>query len=289
MRRLSLRRLLCIAILLCGTISARAADSAEERIAAIEARVGGRIGVAALETGSGRRLAQRSDERFPMCSTFKFLAGAAILHQVDERRDQLSRFVPYTAADLLEYAPVTKQHVDEGGMNLGALCDAALTLSDNTAGNLLLKAIGGPEGLTRYARTLDDQKTRLDRTEPDLNSALPGDERDTTTPAAMLGNLRALLLGDALSAASRQQLDTWMARNQTGAAMIRAGVPADWKVGDKTGRGGAGATNDTAILRPPGRAPILLAVYSVGSIAPAEARLAAIAEVTKVVAETFQK
>jgi beta-lactamase class A len=289
MRRLSLRRLFFIALVLCGAISAGAADSAEERIAAIEARIGGRIGVAVLDTGSGRRVAHRSDERFPMCSTFKFLAAAAVLHRVDEKQDQLTRFVPYTAADLLEYAPVTKQHVDEGGMTLGALCDAALTLSDNTAGNLLLKAIGGPEGLTRYARILGDEKTRLDRMEPDLNSALPGDERDTTTPAAMLGNLRALLLGDALSAASRQQLDTWLANNQTGADMIRAGLPNDWKIGDKTGRGGHGATNDIAIIRPPGKAPILLAVYSVGSTAPSPARLAALAEVAKVVAETFQK
>jgi beta-lactamase class A len=143
--------------------------------------------------------------------------------------------------------------------------------------------------LTRYARALGDEKTRLDRREPDLNSALPGDERDTTTPAAMLGNLRALFLGDALSAAARQQLDTWLAHNQTGTAMIRAGLPDDWRIGDKTGRGGDGATNDIAILRPPGRAPILLAVYSVGSTAPSVERQAAVAEVAKVVAEIFQK
>ncbi|HKP93586.1 MAG TPA: class A beta-lactamase [Chthoniobacterales bacterium] len=289
MRRPSLRRFFFIAVALFGAISNGTADSAEDRITAIEARMGGRIGLAALDSGSGRRLLHRSDERFPMCSTFKFLAAAAVLHRVDEKQDQLTRFVPYTAADLLEYAPVTKQHVYEGGMTLGALCDAALTLSDNTAGNLLLNAIGGPEGLTRYARSLGDQKTRLDRMEPELNSALPGDERDTTTPAAMLGNLRALLLADALSAASRQQLETWLAHNQTGTAMIHAGLPADWKIGDKTGRGGNGATNDIAILRPPGRAPILLTVYSVGSAAPSAERLAAVAEVAKVVAERFQK
>ncbi|HEX4668177.1 MAG TPA: class A beta-lactamase [Chthoniobacterales bacterium] len=281
-------RALLIALFLART-STRAGEPAEARIAAIEARMGGRIGVAALDSGSGRRVAHRSHEHFPMCSTFKFLAAAAVLHRVDEKRDQLTRFVPYTAADLLEYAPVTKQHVHEGGMTLGALCDAALTLSDNTAGNLLLQAIGGPEGLTRYARTLGDDKTRLDRMEPDLNSALPGDERDTTTPAAMLGNLRALLLGDALSAPSRQQLDTWLANNQTGAAMIRAGLPNDWKVGDKTGRGANGAANDVAIIRPRNRAPILLAIYSVGSSAPSPERLAALAEVAKVVAETFQQ
>jgi beta-lactamase class A len=289
MRRLSLRRLFFIAVALFGANSTGGAELAEDRIAAIEARIGGRIGVAALETGSGRRVAHRSDERFPMCSTFKLLAAAAVLHRVDEKQDLLTRFVPYTAGDLLEYAPVTKQHVHEGGMTLDALCNAALTLSDNTAGNLLLKAIGGPEALTRYARTLGDDKTRLDRIEPDLNSALPGDERDTTTAAAMLGNLRAVLLGDALSATSRQQLDTWLANNQTGAATIRAGLPNDWKIGDKTGRGANGATNDIAIIRPPGKAPILLAIYSAGSSAPSPERLAALAEVAKVVTETFQK
>ncbi len=198
-----------------------------------------------------------------MCSTFKFLAAAAVLHRVDGKEEQLGRMIPYTRADLLEYAPVTTEHVKEGGMTLGGLCAAALELSDNTAANLLLKTIGGPEGLTRYARSLGDQQTRLDRIEPDLNSAIPGDERDTTTPAAMLGNLRALLLTNALSPASRQQLGTWLEKNKTGAEMLRAGVPGDWRVGDKTGRGAHGATNDIAILRPPGKAPILVAVYSV--------------------------
>ena len=177
-------------------------DSAERRIAAIEARAGGRLGVAALATGSNRRIEHRASERFPMCSTFKLLAAAAVLHRIDQKRDQLNRMVPYTAADLLEYAPVTREHVKEGGMTLSALCAAALDYSDNTAGNLLIRLIGGPAALTRYARSLGDEVTRLDRLEPYLNSARPGDERDTTTPAAMLGNLRALLLGDALSPAS---------------------------------------------------------------------------------------
>jgi beta-lactamase class A len=262
-------------------------DSAEERIAAIEAHAGGRLGVAALETGSNRRIEHRAGERFPMCSTFKFLAAAAVLHRIDQKQDQLNRMVPYTTTDLLEYAPVTREHVKEGGMTLSALCAAALNYSDNTAGNFLIKVIGGPAALTRYARSLGDEETRLDRLEPYLNGALPGDERDTTTPAAMLGNLRALLLGDALSPASRAQLEAWLEESKTGGKMIRAGLPNDWRVGDKTGRGGEGATNDVAILRPPGKAPILLAVYSVGSTASPEARCAAVAEVARLVAENF--
>jgi len=172
-------------------------------------------------------------------------------------------------------------------MKLSALCAAAISLSDNTAANLLLKTIGGPEGLSRFARTLGDQQTRLDRMEPDLNNFTVGDERDTTTPAAMLGNLRALLLKDKLSPASRNQLENWMVENKTGDNLIRAGLPKDWRVGDKTGRGGLGAIGDIAIIRPPGKQPILLVVYEVGSIAPMETRAEGIASVARLVAETL--
>src|SRR5437879_2392194 len=177
------------------------------RIAAIEARTGGRIGVAALDTASSKHLDCRSEERFPMCSTFKFLAAAAVLKRVDEKQEKLDRFVPYDAKDILEYAPVTKIHLKEGGMTLGALCAAAIEQSDNTAGNLLLDAIGGPIGLTNFARTIGDKVTRLDRKEPELNSAIADDERDTTTPAAMLADMLQLLLGNTLSPSSRHQLE----------------------------------------------------------------------------------
>src|SRR6201993_5269038 len=143
------------------------------RILFIEQRTGARMGVAALDPGSGKRLDYRSDERFPMCSTFKFLAAAAVLKRVDEKQEQLDRFVSYDAKDILEYAPVTKAHLKESGMTLGALCEAAIEQSDNTAGNLLLDAIGGPAGVTNFARSLGDQVTRLDRKEPELNSAIP--------------------------------------------------------------------------------------------------------------------
>src|SRR6266704_2643904 len=152
------------------------------RILSVEERTGARIGVAALDTGSGKRLDYRSEERFPMCSTFKFFAAAAVLKRVDEKQDQLDRFIRYDAKDILEYAPVTKAHLKDGGMTSGALCEAAIAQSDNTAGNLLLDAIGGPAGVTNFARSLGDQVTQLDRKEPELNSAIPGDDRDTTTP-----------------------------------------------------------------------------------------------------------
>ena len=256
-------------------------NDAATRIAAVEARIGGRIGVAALDTGNTKHVEHRADERFPMCSTFKFLAAAAVMKRVDEKKEKLERFVPYGAKEILEYAPVTKEHLKDGGMTLGALCAAAIEQSDNTAGNLLLDAIGGPSGLTNFVRSLGDRLTRLDRIEPELNSAIPGDERDTTTPAAICSDIQRLLLGDALSEASRRQLEDWLQRNETGGPMIRAGVPKNWILGDKTGRGSNGATNDIAIMRPPDRAPILLAIYSVGSTATPTDRAAAVAEVAE--------
>jgi beta-lactamase class A len=172
-------------------------------------------------------------------------------------------------------------------MTLGNLCAAAIEQSDNTAGNLLLRTIGGPSGLTSFVRAIGDLVTRLDRMEPDLNTAIPGDERDTTTPAVMRDDLVRLLTRDVLSPGSRRQLETWLAGNKTGAQTIRAGVPATWRVGDKTGRGDNGATNDVAILRPPNRPPIFLAIYSVGSTAAANERTATVSEVAGVVAEAF--
>jgi beta-lactamase class A len=211
-----------------------------------------------------------------------------VLKLVDEGKEHLDRMVGYGKEDILEHAPVTKEHLKEGRMTLANLCAAAIEQSDNTAGNLLLRVIGGPLGLTSFVRALGDETTRLDRMEPDLNTAIPGDERDTTTPAAMRNDLIRLLTKEVLSPASRRQLETWLAGNKTGAEMIRAGVPTAWHVGDKTGRGGNGATNDIAVLRPPNRPPIFLAIYFVGSAAPANERTATVAEVARVVAETFQ-
>jgi beta-lactamase class A len=267
--------------------AASAGNDATGQVAAIEARTGGRIGVTVLGTGNSKRFDYRAGERFPMCSIFKFLAAAAVLKRVDENQEKLERFVPYGAKEILEYAPVTKEHLKDGGMRLGALCAAAIEQSDNTAANLLLDAIGGPAGLTNFARNLGDQITRLDRKEPDLNSAIPGDERDTTTPAAICSDMQRLLVASDLSESSRRKLQDWLLHNETGEQMIRAGVPKMWKVGDKTGRCANGATNDIAIIRPPDRAPILLAIYFVGSSATANDRDAAIAETAKIVLESL--
>ena len=259
----------------------------ENRIAAIEKRTGARIGVAALDTGSGKRLDYRSEERFPMCSTFKFLAAAVILKRVDQGKEKLDRFVSYGAKDILEYAPVTKAHLKDGGMTLGALCAAAIEQSDNTAGNLLLDTIGGPDGLTKFVRSIGDETTRLDRKEPELNSAIAGDERDTTSHAAVSADMQRLILDNVLSESSRHQLEDWLRHSETGALMIRAGVPKTWNVGDKTGRCGNGATNDVAIIRPPGRAPIVIAVYTIGSTSAADDRAATLAEAARAGVESL--
>ena len=223
-RLLSTRRsVLAGAACLLPTLSARAEPS--PAIAAIEGSIGGRVGVAAFDTGSGKRIEHRANERFSMCSTFKLLASAAVLHRVDRGKEQLDRRVRYSQSELLAYAPICEQHV-QAGMTVGELCAAAVEYSDNTAANLLLASLGGPTGFTHFARSLGDNVTRLDRNEPALNTAIPGDPRDTTSPSAMLADMRAVLLGTMLTPPSRKTLQDWLIANTTGAAKIRAGVPA---------------------------------------------------------------
>ena len=245
-----------------------------------------KIGVVVSDPKNRTHLWHRRDERFPMCSTFKTLAVAAVLQRVDQQKEKLDRFVPYTEKDLLEYAPVTKKHVVEGGMTLGALCEAAISQSDNTAANLILQTIGGPNGVTQFARSIKDKVTRLDRKEPELNRWAPGDERDTTNPEVMCNDLELLLDGDLLSQQSRKLLDDWLQHNETGATLVRAGVPSGWRVGDKTGRSGNGATNDVAVIHPPDGAPIFVAIYTFGG--SDEQRSAAIALVARRICENLR-
>ena len=242
------------------------------RFAAIEREAGGRFGLAALDLASGRSATYRGGEPFPLCSTFKLLAASLVLARVDRGGERLERRIVFTPAEVVTYSPVTGPRAGPDGMTLAEICHAAITRSDNTAGNLMLASFGGPAALTTFLRGLGDRASRLDRIEPDLNEALPGDPRDTTTPAAMLGTTRRLLAGDALAPASREILSGWLVANTTGAARIRAGAPAGWRIGDKTGTGERGAVGDVAILWPPsGAAPILVAVYGAGSDrAPAE-------------------
>jgi beta-lactamase class A len=254
-----------------------------ERLLQLEKQSGGRLGVAVVDTATGQRFGQRADERFPMCSTFKLLAVAAVLARVDRGEERLERRVAFGPADLLEHAPVTREHVADGGLPLEQLCEAALVVSDNTAANLLLASLGGPGALTAYVRTLGDSQTRLDRNEPLLNEALPGDERDTTTPHAMLGNLDKLLLGSALSKPAREKLGQWLGASTTGLERLRKGVPAGWRVGDKTGSGNHGTSNDIAILWPPSGKPLLIAAYLTATSAAPEVKNGVFAELARLV------
>ncbi|SHG65288.1 beta-lactamase class A [Kaistia soli DSM 19436] len=259
----------------------------DSKLAEIEASLAARVGVAILDTGSKRHWLHRADERFPLCSTFKVLAAAAILRQVDSGTDSLSRRVIIRQGDLVDYSPVTQRRTEGKGMTLAEICAAALTTSDNTAGNMMLKAIGGPAGLTSFARSIGDDTTRLDRWETALNEASPGDARDTTTPVAMARSLQAILLGPVLSARSKKQLATWMVANRTGDAKLRAGLPARWLIGDKTGGGNHGTMNDIAIIVPPAREPVFVAVYITETAASFDARNAAIASIGRAIAATL--
>jgi beta-lactamase class A len=253
-----------------------------DRLPELEQRFDARLGVYAVDTGTGRELAYRADERFAMCSVFKALAAAAVLHRTPP--EYLDKRVQFTQADLLDPSPVAAQHL-AGGMTIREICDAAIRYSDNTAGNLLLAEIGGPAGITEFARSMGDQVTRLDRTEPELNTAIPGDERDTTTPRAIAGSFRTLVLGDHLEPADRDLLTQWLVANKTGDERIRAGMPAGWRVGDKTGTGSYGTTNDVAVLWPPDAAPIAVAVLTSRSTEDATRDNALLAQAAAVVAQ----
>jgi len=236
---------------------------------ALESRHGGRLGVAMLDTGTRRIAGHRLDERFALCSTFKLPLAAVVLREADQGRLQLSEVLPYTQKDMLSYAPVTGEHLKDGGMTVGALAEAAQVTSDNVAANLLLTRLGGPAAFTARLREMGDRLTRLDRMEPALNVVPPGDERDTTTPRGMAETLAAVATGDVLKPASRDLLIEWMVKTRTGDKRIRAGLPKDWRAGDKTGTITGDQTtdkcNDVAIAFPPGRgALVVTAFYDTG-------------------------
>lgn len=257
MRKISRRAVVTGASLLFS----RPAWADDAAFLALERQSGARLGVAALDTASGRRIAWRSSERFVMCSTFKLSLAAATLARADRKEESLDRLVQYDKSVPLGVSPATTRNLGRG-MTVEDLCQAVMLYSDNGAANLLLAALGGPGAMTAFWRGIGDPVTRLDDNELKLN--VPDGERNTTAPAAMLDNLNRLLLGEVLSPKARDLLLGWMRVNTTGLAMLRAGLPQNWITGDKTGRGapGTGLVNDLAITVPPGRKPILIAVYT---------------------------
>ncbi len=227
-------------------------------LAALEQRVGGRLGVALLDCASGAMVGHRLQERFGMCSTFKLPLAAVVLKMAEQGRLRLDQWVPYTQADMIAHAPVTSKHLasagGKGGMTVGALAEATQRTSDNPAANLLLALLGGPAGLTAELRALGDAVTRTDRYEPAANFVPPGEVRDTTTPAAMCTTLQTMLTTPWLGRASQEMLIGWMVATATGSQRLRAGLPAGWRAGDKTGTGMSPGMmdkyNDLAIVWP---------------------------------------
>ncbi len=254
----------------------------------IQKKSGGRLGCAVLDTSTGRRVGIRLNERFPMCSTSKVASTALVLQRVDKGIERLDRKIIFSRKDLVTYSPITEKHVGPEEMTVAELCQAAMTLSDNTAANLLLSSFGGPKALTAFLRSIGDPVTRLDRTEPTLNEATPGDPRDTTTPAAMLDDLHRFVFGNVLSVSSRSMLANWMLTNTTGATSLRAGMPEDWKIGDKTGSGGHGSTNDIAVIWVPRRAPVLVTAYLTECSLQSKERYAILADIGRAVASTVK-
>ncbi len=244
----------------CATVGlGRSAWAAtEEAIAAIEQRAGGRLGVFVLDTGSGRTLAHRADERFLLCSTFKGVLAAMVLSHVDAGRESFANLVTYGRKDLVGHSPMTRAHVAGGRLDVGTLCASIVLFSDNGAANLLMARMGGPVALTVYVRGLGDVTTRFDRYE--LDAGVRSGALDTTTPRAITTTAGTILLGQALREASRARLEGWMAAARTGLPRLRAAFPRDWMAADKTGTGD-GECNDYAIVRRAGRAPLLMAAY----------------------------
>jgi beta-lactamase class A len=261
----------------------------EAALRGIEAARGGRLGVAVLDTASGGAAGHRATERFPLTSTFKLLAAGAVLARVDAGRMRLDERIRYGRDELVTYSPVTERHAGANGMTVGALCEATMTLSDNTAANLLLRGLGGPEGLTAWLRSIGDDVTRLDRWETALNEARPGDPRDTTTPAAMLATMQRLTLGDVLSPGGRAQLLAWLRANRTGDTRLRAGLPPGWQAGERTGTGPNGTSNDVGLLWPPNGRPLLVAAYLTEGAADMATRDAALADVGAAVAAAWRR
>ncbi|WUI69636.1 class A beta-lactamase [Nocardia sp. NBC_00403] len=280
----------------CGTDSQAAQElpstaapvRAAARIADLEMRYESQIGLFAVDTATDKTVSNSANQRFPLLSTFKTLAVAALLKAHPLDTGYFDRVIQFAEADLVANSPVTSTKVATG-MSVAELSEAAITRSDNTAANLLLRELGGPAEVTAFLRTLGDQVSRLDRWEPELNSAVPGDPQDTTTPAALAADYRALVLGDALGSPERDRLISWLKANTTGNKRIRAGVPANWTTGDKTGTGAYGCLNDVAITWPDGgRAPIVIAVLTRKGTADATGDDAVIADATKLATESLR-
>lgn len=253
----------------------------------VESRLDARVGLAIYDLESNNIWGYNAYERFPMTSTFKVLACGALLARNDASSGDSYRTVTLVESDFVSYSPVTENWLGQK-VTLNDLCDATMRTSDNTAANKIVKELGGPSAVTIFMRSIGDGVTRLDRWEPDLNMATPGDERDTTTPAAMVSSLHKLLVGDALLQSSKEQLLRWLQANEVGDSLLRASVPSEWHIGDRTGAGGFGSRGIVAIAYPPEREPFIVAIYITETEASMEQRNEAIAEIGAALVEQWK-
>lgn len=276
----------------CAVAEARRGNAAmiTQKLAELERQSGGRLGLMAIAHAGGRpgRLGYRESERFPFCSTFKIMLGAAMLHRSVTETDLLQRRVRVLKADLVTYSPVTGKIAGaDAGMPISELCKAAMQYSDNTAANLLIRELGGIGAVNEFARGIGDTDFRLDRLETALNSALPGDERDTTTPLMMAQTLQKLTLGEALPPAQRATMVEWMRGNTTGGARIRAAMPSHWLIGDRTGGGDYGTTNTIGVIWPDNASPVVLTIYFTQKTKEAATRGDVIVSAARIIREHF--
>lgn len=267
--------------------SVQAEETFQKKVAAIESKLDGRLGLALLNLHNGNEWVYQADDRFPISSTFKVMLCGAILAKVDAGDERLDRQITFEKSEIVSWSPVTENRI-QTGMSVGELCEATMTMSDNTAANLLLETIGGPQALTMFLREIGDDTTRLDRWETKLNEGVPGDLRDTTTASAALSTLKKLLFGKVLSISSRRQLTDWMIDDKVANDLLRASLPEDWKIGDKSGAGGYGSRSIIAVIWPPQKGPILVTIYLTENEADFPTRNQAIAEIGTIIIETIQ-
>ncbi|TYC51947.1 class A beta-lactamase [Rhodobacterales bacterium] len=260
----------------------------EAAVAEAEGSLHARIGVSVIDTETGATWSHKGGERFPMNSTFKSFLCAALLDAAQKEEADLSRSVTIEESDIVRYSPVTEKRVGGSPFTLEQLCETTVTYSDNAAANIVLEEIGGPEGLTAYLRSIGDTVTRSDRPEPDSNSGIPGDPRDTTTPDAAAETLRKTVLADALSKPDRRKLASWLVDNKVGDKTLRAGLPKDWVIADKTGAGANGSRNDIGVIWPEGRKPVVIAVYITQTKAAFDDRNKAIADIAAALVQSLK-
>lgn len=280
---LAFRKIAQVLLILLPLIAAPAfADTAEQAlsktIARIETEMKARVGVQIYDSGTGWGWGHRQDERFLMASTFKALLCGAVLQAVDRGEVSLDEKLKIRAEDISNHAPVAEKYIG-GSLTIARLCHATLDQSDNTAANLLVDRLGGPQAVTEFLRGIGDQVTRLDRKEPDLNIFVAGDPRDTTSPAAVVKSWEAMLTGDVLSSKSRSQLTEWLSTGGVTGKLLRPSVPKGWQVADRSGGGREHTRNIVAMLTPPGRAPIFVAIFVSDTPANWSSRNAAVTEI----------